>query len=105
MDSRIEPARGDVWLIDLNPTRGREQAGRRPALIVSVDEFNSGYAGLVVDQAARGGVEKKEFCQVRGRAIVRGRKALQTPRIGFTGYVDPGRRKAQDPARFIDSRY
>jgi mRNA interferase MazF len=26
---------GDVWLIDLNPVLGSEQAGRRPAVIVS----------------------------------------------------------------------
>jgi mRNA interferase MazF len=43
-----EPSRGDVWLVDLNPTRGHEQAGRRPGLVVSVDLFNHGPAGLVV---------------------------------------------------------
>lgn len=44
----MKPARGDVWLVDLNPVRGHEQAGKRPALIVSVDLFNQGPAGLVV---------------------------------------------------------
>ena len=44
----IGPARGEVWLVDLNPTRGREQAGRRPVLVVSVDTFNRGPADLVV---------------------------------------------------------
>ena len=44
---RPDPERGDIWLVDLNPTRGHEQAGRRPALIFSVDEFNSGPAELV----------------------------------------------------------
>jgi mRNA interferase MazF len=34
------PARGQVWLIDLDPTRGHEQAGTRPGLIISVDQFN-----------------------------------------------------------------
>ncbi|OGF57353.1 MAG: growth inhibitor PemK [Candidatus Fraserbacteria bacterium RBG_16_55_9] len=43
-----EPSRGEVWLVDLNPTRGHEQAGVRPALVVSVDLFNHGPAGLVV---------------------------------------------------------
>jgi len=42
------PFRGDIWTVDLDPTRGREQAGRRPALIVSVDLFNQGPADLVV---------------------------------------------------------
>jgi mRNA interferase MazF len=43
-----EPQRGEIWLVDLNPTRGREPFGRRPALIVSVDLFNQGPAALVV---------------------------------------------------------
>jgi len=41
-------ARGEVWLADLNPTRGHEQAGRRPVLVVSEDLFNRGPAGLVI---------------------------------------------------------
>jgi mRNA interferase MazF len=42
------PSRGDIWLVDLNPTRGREQAGLRPALVISADPFNRGPAGLAV---------------------------------------------------------
>ena len=42
------PLRGDIWLIDLNPVRGHEQAGKRPGLVVSVDLFNQGPAGLAV---------------------------------------------------------
>lgn len=41
-------SRGEVWLVDLNPIRGHEQGGRRPGLIVSVDQFNEGPAELVV---------------------------------------------------------
>ena len=43
-----EPSRGEVWLVNLNPSRGHEQAGVRPGLVVSVDPFNHGPAGLVV---------------------------------------------------------
>ena len=42
------PRRGEIWLADLNPTRGHEQAGSRPILIVSNDTFNRGPAGLVL---------------------------------------------------------
>ena len=42
------PSRGEVWQIDLDPTRGHEQSGRRPALVVSTDRFNHGPAGVVV---------------------------------------------------------
>ena len=40
--------RGEVWLGDMDPTRGHEQAGRRPVLVVSDDSYNRGPAGLVV---------------------------------------------------------
>lgn len=42
------PARGEIWLADLNPVRGREQAGMRPCLVISVDPFNQSPAGLVI---------------------------------------------------------
>jgi len=32
--------RGEIRWADLNPTRGREQAGNRPVLILSQDVFN-----------------------------------------------------------------
>jgi mRNA interferase MazF len=32
--------RGDVVWAELSPTRGREQAGRRPVLVLSQDVFN-----------------------------------------------------------------
>jgi mRNA interferase MazF len=41
------PSRGEIWLADLDPTRGHEQAGARPILIISNDAFNHGPAGLV----------------------------------------------------------
>ncbi|MDD4170146.1 MAG: type II toxin-antitoxin system PemK/MazF family toxin [Desulfotomaculaceae bacterium] len=44
----MTPSRGDIWLVDLNPVRGHEQAGKRPALVLSVDLFNSGPAGLII---------------------------------------------------------
>ncbi len=33
--------RGEIYFVDLNPTKGREQRGRRPVLVVSVDAINS----------------------------------------------------------------
>lgn len=42
------PARGEVWDVNFDPTRGHEQAGRRPALVLSADLFNQGPASLVV---------------------------------------------------------
>jgi mRNA interferase MazF len=42
------PSRGDIWLADLNPIKGREQAGMRPCLVVSFNLFNQSPAKLVI---------------------------------------------------------
>ena len=34
------PKRGEVWLVNWNPARGSEQAGRRPALVIQNDIGN-----------------------------------------------------------------
>jgi mRNA interferase MazF len=41
--------RGEVWLADLNPTRGSEQAGTRPVLILqnnSINRFTTTFLGI-----------------------------------------------------------
>jgi mRNA interferase MazF len=43
-----KPLRGEVWLFDLNPTRGREQKGVRPCLVVSTDALNRSDFGTVI---------------------------------------------------------
>lgn len=39
--------RGEIRWADLSPTRGREQAGQRPVLVLSQDVFN-GRSGTVI---------------------------------------------------------
>ena len=43
-----EPKRGEVWNANFSPTKGREQKGYRPALILSDDRLNSSPAELVI---------------------------------------------------------
>ena len=33
--------RGDIYFVNLNPVQGREQAGQRPVLVLSIDAINS----------------------------------------------------------------
>jgi mRNA interferase MazF len=37
-----------VWFATLDPVQGREQAGRRPVLIVSVDQLGTGPSQLAI---------------------------------------------------------
>ena len=47
MPGRYVPARGDFVWLQFNPQAGHEQAGRRPALVVSPREYN-GKTGLAL---------------------------------------------------------
>ena len=40
MVKRYIPKQGDIVYIDLNPTKGHEQNGKRPAIVISNDVFN-----------------------------------------------------------------
>ena len=32
--------RGEIYFVNLNPVRGREQVGQRPVLVLSIDAIN-----------------------------------------------------------------
>jgi mRNA interferase MazF len=38
----------EVWYVDLDPIRGHEQAGHRPAVVISVDAFSAGLSELAI---------------------------------------------------------
>ncbi|MBM3748086.1 MAG: type II toxin-antitoxin system PemK/MazF family toxin [Acidobacteria bacterium] len=40
--------RGEIYWADLNPVRGREQAGRRPVLVLSHELFNQRSGTVIV---------------------------------------------------------
>jgi len=50
LQSRTTPKRGDLYVLDWDPARGSEQAGRRPGLVVSNDIGNR--LGATVVEAA-----------------------------------------------------
>ena len=43
----MNSARGEIWLADLNPTRGSEQAGSRPVLVLQNDVIGA-YTSTVI---------------------------------------------------------
>jgi mRNA interferase MazF len=32
--------RGEIYLVNLNPVQGKEQAGQKPVLVLSIDSIN-----------------------------------------------------------------
>jgi mRNA interferase ChpB len=57
--------RGDIYLVSLDPTAGREQRGSRPVLIVSPAEFNDATKLPVILPITNGG----EFARRIGFAV------------------------------------
>jgi mRNA interferase ChpB len=51
--------RGEIWFTDLDPTVGQEQSGRRPALVVSSDEFSRVTGMAVICPITSGGVSAR----------------------------------------------
>ena len=47
--------RGDIYMVSLNPTQGREQQGHRPVLIISPTAFNAATKLPVVLPITTGG--------------------------------------------------
>ena len=52
--------RGDVYWADLEPTRGKEQAGHRPVLVISREVFNSS-SGTIIALAITGQPQRADF--------------------------------------------
>jgi mRNA interferase MazF len=48
MTTKIKPLRGDVWIVNLDPIIGHEQAKRRPCIVISNNIFNQNVSELVV---------------------------------------------------------
>ena len=68
--------RGDIYLVTLDPTEGREQRGHRPVLIISPTAFNEATKLPVVLPITNGG----EFARRIGFAVL-------ISGIGTTGVV------------------
>ena len=73
------PARGDVFLVALDPTLGSEVQKTRPCLVVSPDELNRHLRTVIVAPMTTGGQPDlwRVSCRFRGRD---GRVALEQPR-------------------------
>lgn len=84
--------RGDIYLVSLDPTHGREQRGSRPVVVVSPFEFNQATKLPVVCPIASGG----EFARRSGFAVpVTGIKTTGVVRCDQPRVLDLGSRNAR----------
>lgn len=84
--------RGDVYLVSLDPTEGREQRGSRPVVIVSPNEFNEATKLPIVCPITSGG----DFARRIGFAVpITGIKTTGVVRCDQPRVLDLGSRNAR----------
>ena len=84
--------RGDIYLVSLDPTEGREQRGSRPVLIVSPSEFNEATKLPVICPITSGG----DFARRIGFAVpITGIKITGVVRCDQPRVLDLGARNAR----------
>lgn len=86
MVERRPPARGDVYLIQLNPARGSEIRKARPCVVVSPDELNAHLRTLIVAPMTMGGHPYPfrvgcRFQQKAGRVVLDQLRTVDTERL------------------------
>ncbi len=97
------PLAGEIWDLELDPQVGREQGGRRPALVTSNDDFNRMPNDLCfiapitgVDRRLRhhvrltppeGGLTKPPVIHVRSGQVAKFAPISSPARIGVDGYA------------------
>jgi len=85
-------SRGDIYLVSLDPTEGREQRGSRPVLVVSPAEFNEATRLPVVCPITSGG----DFARRIGFAVpITGIKTNGVVRCDQPRVLDLGARNAR----------
>jgi mRNA interferase ChpB len=83
--------RGDIYLVSLDPTEGREQRGSRPVLVVSPSEFNEATKLPVICPITSGG----DFARRIGFAVpITGIKTTGVVRCDQPRVLDLGARNA-----------
>ena len=95
--------RGDIYLVSLDPTEGREQRGSRPVLVVSPTEFNEATKLPVICPITSGG----DFARRIGFAVpVTGIKTTGIVRCDQPRVLDLAGRNARKvdtlPASIMD---
>lgn len=88
--------RGEIYFVDLNPTQGREQAGLRPVLVLSIDAINKLPLVVTVVVGTKGANISRDYpTNIRVSPAESG-LPLETVFMGF-------QIRSLDPRRFPDT--
>ncbi len=88
--------RGEIHFVNLNPVRGREQAGQRPVLVLSVDAINALPLVVTVIVGTKGENVRRDYPTNVRVAPEESGLSMETVFLGF-------QIRSLDPRRFSTS--
>ncbi len=95
--------RGEIYFVNLNPVKGREQAGQRPVLVLSIDAINQAPLVVTVVVGTKGANVQRDYpTNVRVSTAESG-LPMETIFLCFqVRSLDPARFPAQPAGRLSD---
>ncbi len=75
--------RGEIYFVDLNPTQGREQSGKRPVLVLFIDEINQRPLVVTVVIGTKGSNISRDYKTNVRVACAESGLPLETVFLGF----------------------
>lgn len=95
--------RGEIYFVNLNPVQGREQAGQRPVLVLSIDAINQAPLVITVVVGTKGANVPRDYpTNVRVTSAESG-LPMETVFLCFQiRSLDPARFPAQPAGRLTD---
>lgn len=75
--------RGHIYFVNLNPTQGREQAGQRPVLVLSIDAINQRPLVVTVVVGTKGANLSRDYPTNVRVSVAESGLPLETVFIGF----------------------
>jgi mRNA interferase MazF len=89
--------RGDIYFVNLNPVHGREQAGQRPVVVLSIDAINRLPLVVTVVVGTKGANVPRDYPTNVRVAPAESGLAIETVFLGF-------QIRSLDTNRFPDTR-
>jgi len=75
--------RSQIYFVNLNPTQGREQAGERPVLILSIDATNEQPLVVTVIVGTKGDNVRRDYLTNVRVPVAESRLPMETVFLGF----------------------
>lgn len=95
--------RGQIYFVNLNPVKGREQSGQRPVLVISTDRINELPLVVTVIVGTKGANLRRDYSTNVRVSIEESGLPLETVFLGFQVRSLDASRFSQKPAGVISS--